>query len=367
MSRNTIVVIPSKYRKYEDEELELVRTIYDRIEQVIYVRKPNPKYYLTLPKLEEIKESSKDINTIVIMDKVKPSQVINLMRETGKEIVDRVSLILGIFALHAGSKEAKLQIELARIRHMLPIIKETIRYAKLGELHGFLGSGRYGYEKYYRMAKEKEARIRKELERLRKLRSLRRKHRRDLGYPLVSIIGYTCAGKTTLFNRLTGYTKPVGPEPFTTLSPKTASSYLNGYKVMFTDTVGFIRDLPPEIVEAFYATLEEIVESDIIINVVDASQKTHSVITEIYETRKTLEKIGVHGKPIIIALNKIDLLEASEVEKIMSTISKVKEPYEIIVPISALKGINIETLCNIITSLLNGGHYAKDLRVEVRA
>jgi len=365
MSRNPVVVIPSKYKKYEEEELELVRTIYDRIEQVIYVRKPNPKYYITLPRLEEIKEN-KNIDTIIIMDKVKPSQIINLIREARREIVDRVSLILEIFALHAGSKEAKLQIELARVRHMLPIIKETIRYAKLGELHGFLGSGRYGYEKYYRMAKEKEARIRRELERLRKIRSLRRKHRKDLGYPLVSIIGYTCAGKTTLFNRLTGYTKPVGPEPFTTLSPKTASSYLNGYKVMFTDTVGFIRDLPPEIVEAFYATLEEIVESDIIINVVDANQKTHSVITEIHETRRTLEKIGVQGKPMIIALNKIDLLETSEVQKLISTISEVKGPHEIIVPISALKGINLEILCNIITNILNGEQHAKDLRVKIR-
>ncbi|MEM4582607.1 MAG: GTPase, partial [Desulfurococcaceae archaeon] len=274
----TFVLIPRKYVDFVDEELALVKTIYGSIVDYIIVKNTNSKTYLSKDKIEKIK--SRDFDKLVVMDKLKPSQFINLARELKRDIADRIMVILEIFANHAGSREALLQIELARLRYTLPLIKEAIRYAKLGELHGFLGAGRYGYEKYYTMLKKREARVRRELEKLRLIRGIRRKARVEAGLPHVVIVGYTCAGKTSLFNTLTGLSKPVGPEPFTTLSPKSYRVNYRDVDFIVTDTVGFIRDIPPEVIESFYATLEEVSEADIVVNVVDASKKLSEVISE---------------------------------------------------------------------------------------
>ncbi len=359
-----LVFIPHKYRGHLEEELALVRTVYTEIDDIIYVRRPNPKYYIPMNRLEYIKNTESEI---IVLDRLRPVQKINLLRTTGKEPVDRIDLILEIFALHAGSKEAKMQIELARLKHRLPIIKEAIRRAKLGELHGFLGSGRYGYEKYYRMAKEREARIRRELHKLSKTREIRRKKRIKYGLPHVSIVGYTCSGKTTLFNTLTGYNKPVGPEPFTTLNPKTGSFFFNGKKFIVIDTVGFIRDLPPEIIDAFYATLEEIVYSDIIINVIDISKGIDEALKELRETRKILLGLGIHGKPVIIALNKIDLIDPQDLTGILRKLNKLLEPSEIPIMISARTGYNIELLKRLINDISSGDLNAENICVEIRA
>ncbi len=358
-----LVFIPHKYRSHVEEELALVRTVYPEIEDIIYVRRPNPKYYIPMNRLEYIKNTESEI---IVLDRLRPVQKINLLRTTGKEPVDRIDLILEIFALHAGSKEAKMQIELARLKHRLPIIKEAIRRAKLGELHGFLGSGRYGYEKYYRMAKEREARIRRELRKLSKTREIRRKKRIKYGLPHVSIVGYTCSGKTTLFNTLTGYNKPVGPEPFTTLNPKTGSFFFNGKKFIVIDTVGFIRDLPPEIIDAFYATLEEIVYSDIIINVIDISKGIDEALKELRETRKILLGLGIQGKPVIVALNKIDLIDPQDLMEIFRKLDKLLEPSEIPIMISARTGYNIELLKRLINDISSGDLNAENICAEIR-
>lgn len=355
MVKQVLVAIPNKYREFIDEELSLVKTIYDSNNydmEFFFVRKPNPKYYISYDRVMEIKGNN-DANTIIVMDILKPRHFINLYRLLRKEIIDRVQLILKIFALHAGSREAQLQIELARLRHELPLIKEAIRYAKLGELHGFLGGGRYGFEKHYTMAKKRMARIRRKINELRRIREIRRRNREKLGYPHVSIVGYTCAGKTTLFNKLTKQYKPVGPEPFTTLSPKASSLVYNGRKIILIDTVGFIRDIPPEIIEAFYATLEEVVYSDLIINVIDSSRRFSDIRAEILSTWEIFSHIGVHGKPVIYALNKIDLIEGKRVKEIMKFMRRdlgIEEKY--IVPISAYKGINMDILLNTIYNVL---------------
>ncbi len=357
-----LVFMPHKYRSHLEEELALVRTVYSEIEDIIYVRRPNSKYYIPMNRLEYIKNTGSEI---IVLDRLRPVQKINLLRTTGKEPVDRIDLILKIFALHAGSKEAKMQIELARLKHRLPIIKEAIRRAKLGELHGFLGSGRYGYEKYYRMTKEREARIRRELHKLSKTREIRRKKRIKYGLPHVSIVGYTCSGKTTLFNTLTGYNKPVGPEPFTTLNPKTGSFFFNKKKFIVIDTVGFIRDLPPEIIDAFYATLEEIVYSDIIINVIDISKGIDEALKELRETRKILLGLGIQGKPVIVAVNKIDLIDPQDLTGILKKLDNLLEPSEIPIMISARTGYNIELLKRLINDISSGDLNAENICAEI--
>ncbi len=358
-----IVIIPRKYKKYLDEELGLVKTVYPNIVDTIFVRRPNPKYYVSLSRIKQLKENS--IDKIVVMDRLKPTQLINLVKETKKEVIDRILLILEIFSQHAGSLEAKLQIELAHLKHQLPLIKEAIRYAKLGELHGFLGAGRYGYEKYYTMLRMRESKIREKIEKLRKTRMIRRIRRIKLGFPHIAIIGYTCAGKTTLFNKLTRNNKPVGPEPFTTLSPKSSRISINGVEAVVIDTVGFIRDLPHEIIEAFYATLEEINYADIIIHILDSSKPLPQIIKDLLEARKILSEIGVHGKPIIIALNKIDLISDSELNKVLESIKSYLLDSEIVIPISAEKNINLNKLLQAIKTFIEDKRIGENLRFKI--
>jgi GTP-binding protein HflX len=336
------VVIPKKYSRFIDEELALVKTLYSDRDIVGYsVVKSQPrKAYLSSRRIEELKKL--EFDKLIVMDRLKPSQLVNLAREIRRDVVDRVLLILEVFAAHAGSREALLQIELAKLKYTLPLVKEAIRYAKLGELHGFLGAGRYGYEKYYLMLKKKEARLRREAENLRLIRDVQRRARRDLGLPHVIIVGYTCAGKTSLFNAITNLSLPVGPEPFTTLTPKAYRVNYRDVSFILVDTVGFIRDVPPEIIEAFYATLEEVAEADLIINVVDASKPIYSVLYEIATGSEILRKIGAHGKPVIYALNKIDKVSPSI--PVLEEVAKYIGSSDAVIPVSCTKGININVL-----------------------
>ncbi|WP_042666735.1 GTPase HflX [Desulfurococcus amylolyticus] len=347
-----VVVVPRKYWVFLEEELGLVKTIYSDIVEVLKTKGSPSGTYLPREKIEFLRGS--DFDKLIVMDRLKPIQIVNLIKELRRDVIDRVMLILEIFAEHAGSKEAKMQIELARLKYYIPLVKEAIRYAKIGELHGFLGAGRYGYEKYYLMLKKREARVRRELEELRRIRGIRRMQRLKAGFPHVAIAGYTCAGKTTLFNAITGLNMLVGPEPFTTLSPKSRRIVYRDTSFILTDTVGFIRDLPPEVIEAFYATLEEITAADVIVNVVDASKPIERIRIELETTREILSRIGVHSKPMVVALNKIDLVD--DYASITSEVKVLLASNETLVPISSVKRINIDRLMDTVYMLVKGGY-----------
>lgn len=347
----TFVIIPRKYMSFVDEELALVKTIYNEIVGFDFVGKPSSKTYVSSEKLSVLKDI--DFDKLVIMDRLRPSQFINLVREIKREVVDRIMVILEIFADHAGSREALLQIELARLKHTLPLVREAIRYAKIGELHGFLGAGRYGYEKYYSMLKKKESRVRRELERLREIRDMRRRIRREKGFPHVVIVGYTCAGKTSLFNAITGLSKPVGPEPFTTLTPKSHRVDYRDLSFILTDTVGFIRDIPLEVIESFYATLEEISEADVVVDVIDSSKNPREISSELHTSIEILRKIGAYDKPIIYVLNKID--KVNSLGEIMELTSRYIRERDYVVPASCTRSINIDLLLEKIYDKIKGG------------
>ncbi len=289
------------------------------------------------------------ITTIIFYGTPTPSTTFQLMKATRKKVIDRVQLILEIFAKHAGSKEALLQIEAAKIKHEIPIVREWIRRSKMGELPGFLGPGRYAVDAYYRHLTSKHARIRRELERLRKIRSIRRGSREKKGFIHVSIVGYASAGKTSLFNKLTGESKPTGKEYFTTLHTKHKRREYNGIQFIFVDTVGFIRDIPPEIIESFYATLEEITYSDIILFIIDSTDPPSIVREKLRSGFEILARIGATGKPIILALNKIDLIDKEYLENIRALIEEYipveKDSYKI-VEVSVLLGEGINKLLN---------------------
>ena len=352
----TIVLVVKK--KYFEEALSLIRCLnHNNVVRVIKLSNwfyPRARTFLTKPLIEKVRSiiDTDNVSKVVIYDDLKPRHIVNLVKKFKVDVIDKITLILEIFALHAGSKEAKLQIEMAKITHTLPLIKELIRGAKMGELPGFLGPGAYAIDTYYKHLRRRLARIRRELSELRYRRYLERQRRSRLGYPQVAITGYTNAGKTTLFNVLTGESKPAGPEMFTTLMPKAKGITINGSRVILVDTVGFIRDIPAEVIEAFYATLEEIGAADLTVLVVDSSEHINAVRVELLTSLDILSKIGYVGKPLVVVLNKTDLIDAQYLDRVMDIVKNIlTHNYRwrwLIVPISAKEGINIDLLKEVI-------------------
>jgi len=315
------------------------------------VKRCDSRCYLGRGKIEEVKKIVEDYNIdkVFVFDELKPRQITCLMKELGVEVVDKVLLILEIFSLHAGSREAKLQIELAKLRHQLPLIRDWLRRSKLRELPGFLSAGEYSIDAYYRHVKKRISRISQELNELKRRREIERAKRKDQGLPHVAIAGYTNSGKTTLFNALTNLRKPTGTNLFTTMSPKTYAVKLCGFRIAFVDTVGFIRKIPVGIIEAFRAVLEEITAADSIILTVDASEPDSIVLEKLDSSIKILREIGAVGLPTIVALNKIDLVHCSdEVERRINIVREFLSSTEAnivdVVPISALKRYNFDKL-----------------------
>lgn len=291
--------------------------------------------------------SSPDL--VVVYDKLKPWQFYNLSRALGCEVWDLVLLLLKIFEIHAGTREAKLQIELSMARHMIPFVKEYIRMTKIGEQVGFMGPGAYGYESLLRTLRRKEVRISRELSHIKERRERLVVSRNRRGYPHVAIIGYTCAGKTTLYNILTGDSKPTGPLPFKTLAPKSRAGVTPCGTVIFTDTIGFIRKMPDEIVEVFHAVIAEIASADSLIFVIDSLDPLDEIAEKVETALGILERVGARDKPIVVAFNKIDLLPGGrarvEVEDLVRGVmdSMGFRPRSF-TWISASRGMNIDEL-----------------------
>lgn len=360
--RPALLLLPRGLLGWEVREaLSLLGSAGYVVEDIIYYRRVSHGRLLSEAKLREVAERASrlrgnDNARIVVFDDIKPRDYFRLVEAARVDVIDRTLLILEIFALHAGSREALYQIELARLRHRLPLVREAIRLAKMGELPGFLGPGGYAIDSYYRHMVSRIARIRRELKRLAARRALERAKRKSTGIPHVAIVGYASAGKTSLFNRLTGLSKPVGPEYFTTVSPKVRAVTLNGLKIAFVDTVGFISRIPPEIVEAFHSTLEEAVHANMLLFVVDASERQEVIVDKVAEALRTLSRIGAVGRPMIIAANKIDLVPERNVDRIVGLLEDVTSgayPWlKAVVPISAKAGDGIEWLKRVIVASL---------------
>jgi GTP-binding protein HflX len=350
--------------------MALIREAGYEPKHVIKISKRDSACYLTYGKLMRVKYIVKESNIkrLCIYDQLKPRQFSCLIKELGVEVLDKVMLILRIFQMHAGSREALLQIELARLLHELPLIREWIRRTKLGELPGFLSGGRYAIDFQYEHVRRRLAKIKRELEELRRRKSYEHIKRRYSGWVHVAIIGYTNAGKTTLFNALTKLNKPTGDEMFTTLTPK---SYAVGIckndfntKIVFVDTIGFIKDLPVEIIEAFKAVLEEIRSADILLFVIDISKSLKAIYNEIDSVLEALQSVGFEGKPTIVALNKLDLINMSNnasphslLEEVYKYLLRKNVNVIDVIPISAYLNTNLdilkESLCRSVQRLKN--------------
>ncbi len=248
-----------------------------------------------------------EVDTAVFDDELTPAQTRNLEKVFGCKILDRTALILDIFALRAQTREGKLQVELAQLQHLLPRL--TRFWGHLSRQSGGIGmrggEGESQLESDRRRVQERIEKITADLEAVRRHRSTQRNGRRRNPWPLASIVGYTNAGKSTLLNALTGASVLAEDKLFATLDPTTRRLRLpTNQNVFLTDTVGFIRKLPHGLVEAFKATLEEVVQADLLLHVVDVSHP--QAAEQIAAVNTVLREIGADGKPTIMVFNKLD-------------------------------------------------------------
>ncbi len=283
---------------------------------------------------------------VIFDNELTPVQAYNLAKVTGMVAIDRFQLILEIFSRRASTYEAELQIQLASLRYELSRAKERVRLARKEEQPGFMGLGKYEVDLYYETVRRRITSIQDKLEKKREKRQLHRRRRVDLGYFLISLAGYTNAGKSSLFNLLTEETVPVDKSLFTTLSTTTRAVNLSKRKVLLTDTVGFIDRLPLTLVQAFHSTLEETILSDLILLVVDLSEPPEDIKRKLSCSLDTIQKIGATGIPVITVLNKIDLLQKDEIKRKTKSLEELA-PNPL--PISALHGINLSSLKKEIT------------------
>ncbi|MFH0897625.1 MAG: GTPase HflX [Candidatus Bathyarchaeota archaeon] len=315
-------------------------TIVGSVEQM---RSADPSYQIGKGKAAELAGLVKELNVVKIIfdNNLKPIQAYNLAKITGVESIDRFQLILEIFAKRASTREAQLQVQLASLRYQFPRARESVKLARMGEQPGFLGLGRYEIDVYLEALKRQIAHIRKELKTVGRKRRLQRAQRVESGFSLVSLAGYTYAGKTTLFNTLAATSKPVDQGLFTTLSTTTREVGFQDRKVLLTDTVGFIDRLPLFLIEAFHSTLEETALSDVIILVIDLHEPVEEVCRKLTCCLDTLNEIGAYGIPLVTVLNKIDLMTTKEIDEKLSTLGKLAQNP---MAISAFLSLNLEEL-----------------------
>jgi len=337
-------------RRLESEpiNLEELRSLaesagYTVVGSLLQTRAPDPKYQIGRGKVAELAElvKRKGASKVIFDNDLSITQVYNLAKITNVEVIDRFKLILEIFSERASTTEAKLQISLANLRYMLPRAREAVRLAKRQEQPGFHGLGKYQVDVYYRMIKSQIHHIQRKLAKISQKRNIHRERRLDLGYSLISLAGYTNAGKSTLFKALTKEDVQIDKKLFTTLSTTTRRAEFNGRMCLLTDTVGFIDRLPLTLVSSFLSTLAETIFSDLILLVVDVSEPLGKIRKKIDCCRATLEEIGANHIPTLVVFNKKDLISQNELEEKIVALQPVIPDF---IVISALRGENLDNL-----------------------
>jgi GTPase len=288
-------------------------------ELVQHRERPHPNSYLGPGKIEELKELLKDAdaNVVACDDELTPRQERNLEEALGVPVVDRTAVILDIFAAHAHSAEGKLQVELAQLSYNLARMRGLWTHLeRLGGGVGTRGPGETQIETDRRLARDRIAALRRRLEGVKGSRATMRAERDRAHLPTIALVGYTNAGKSTLLNALTGAEVGVRDRLFHTLDPTTRSLRLGGRDYLLTDTVGFIRKLPHQLVQAFGATLEETRLADLLLHVVDASASEAEQLAMMQAVGDVLEEIDAGERPRLLILNKADALDLEQREEL---------------------------------------------------
>jgi GTP-binding protein HflX len=321
LERGLVLAVLPKSADSEQElgELrELARTAgVEPIAELVQQRSnPDPRTYVGKGKLDELKQAYERANAEVLLvdDELEPAQQRALENALTARVVDRTQLILDIFAQHATSAEGKLQVELAQLEYNLPRMRGMWQHLErlgggtgaLGAGVGTRGPGESQLETDRRIARRKIALLRRRLKEVGKHRATRRKERAASGTPTVALAGYTNVGKSTLLNALTGADVSVENRLFETLDPTTRGFEHDGKRYLVTDTVGFIRKLPTQLVEGFASTLEETLVADLVLHVVDASEPDDRLEEMVASVDAVLAEIGADDVPVEVVLNKID-------------------------------------------------------------
>jgi len=298
-----------------------------------------------------------EADTVIFTNPLTSSHVFKLTQHLGGEVrvIDRNLLILEVFDKRAFTNEAKLQIKLAKLRYTLSWGREFIKLRGImGEQLGWMGPGDYPYQEYYRAARNRISRLESELDEIYKKRMLKRDRRRELGFPIVALAGYTQAGKTSYFNLVTHEHKTVGLGPFTTLTtfarkansgPDPASG-----EFILIDSIGFIEDMHPTILKAFHATLGELATADLVLLLIDVSDRKFSLERKVRSCSQILREVDMIA-PTIICANKVDRVSSEELEEARAIIRKYFTNEEI-ASVSVMTGENLELLQTLIRSRL---------------
>ncbi len=304
--------------------------------------KPNPATFIGKGKALSIAETvaAGGLTTVVFDDDLSPAQGRNLEELLNVKVLDRTQMILDIFAQHARTKEGSLQIELARLQYLLPRLRHMWKHLERqrGGIGMMAGAGEQQLEMDRRRIEERIVRLRREIDVVRDRRAEQRRGRRRHGWALLTLVGYTNAGKSTLLNRMTGAQVLADDKLFATLDPTTRQLQLpNHQNALVTDTVGFIRKLPHHLVDSFKATLEEVLESDLLVHVVDASHPR--VDEQIEAVNEVLRELGASLKPLVVVFNKVDRPEAP------GACNRLRQRFPRAVEVSAITGQGLEDLC----------------------
>jgi GTP-binding protein HflX len=329
---------------------------------------PDPDRYLGRGKLAELKReiAAADANLVACDDELVPRQERNLEQELRVPVIDRTAVILDIFADHAHTAEGKLQVELAQLEYNLARMRglwthlERLGAGRMDGGIGTRGPGESQIETDRRLARDRITALRRQLRRVERNRAVMRANRERAALPSVALAGYTNAGKSTLLNALTGAGAGVGERLFHTLDPTTRAFEHDGRRYLLTDTVGFIRKLPHQLVEAFKATLEETVLADLVLHVVDGSEPEAERVDSISAANSVLQEIGAGAAPRLLVMNKVDLLDEEERREL-----SLRHPEAILV--SAETGEGLEGLRSEIAATIRPGLTEVELLVPFDA
>lgn len=345
------------------EMKELVKTCGGVVVDTVYCRLEHPTAptYITKGKVEELTAlcSTGVADTVIFSCDLKGSQQRNLEDALGVKTIDRTQLILDIFARHAKSSEGKMQVELAQLEYLLPrLVGKGIEMSRLGGGIGTMGPGETKLEVDRRRIADRIAKLKKDLKEVSLSRQVKRKKRQNEAIPLISLVGYTNAGKSTLLNTLTAAGTVTNDGLFTTLDSLSRQHVLpNKRKVVFSDTVGFMHDLPHRLIESFKATLEEVQQADLLLHVIDVSHPNYRNFYEAVEA--VLKELDVLEKPTVIVLNKIDKVEDR------ASLAAVSVHFPNSVLVSGLNNENIDALLDRIEAMLSNGMVEIDVKIPM--
>ena len=335
---------------------------YNVVDHVIQHRKSIHHTYTIGPgKLDELKQiaSEKKVEAVLFANRLPGSQVFKIQKVLGGtdiKVIDRNMLILEVFEQRAMTKEAKLQIQLARLRYTFSWGKEFLRLKGiLGEQVGWSGPGEFPYSDYERGARKQISRMEKELQDVYQKKTALRDRRRELGFPVVALAGYTQSGKTTFFNRMVAEHKETGRGPFTTLSTFARRvDYREGsdaFSFILIDSIGFIEDMHPIILKAFNTTLGEISNSDLILLFVDISEENETIHRKLMASSEILKKIAPNV-PLVLCINKVDKSDQDHMLAARNLVSTIF-PSAPEITFSALKGQNADAVIRLAYHQLN--------------